>query len=96
MYYACEDSGVAGADASIESMAGDGLRNVKVVDAEKNTCIVTGATNNVRCYSKPVTKKSIDKSEPNVATVVTKVQGLDIAATGSNGAVAGMFFKKRD
>ena len=29
MYYACEDSGVAGADAFMESMASDGLRTEK-------------------------------------------------------------------
>jgi len=104
----CVDSGVAGADASIESMAADGLRTEKAGDAliyvdaleagemfheknyEKSTCITTGTTNNVFCCAETINKKSIAESESNEATVITKVQGLDIAATETN--VAGMFF----
>ena len=102
----CVDLGAAGADAFMESMASDGLRTEKAGDAliyvdaleagemfhekkyEKSTCITTGTTNNVFCCAETINKKSIAESES--ATVITKVQGLDIAATETS--VAGMFF----
>ena len=78
--------------------AGDALIYVDALEAgemfheknyEKSTCITTGPTNNVFCCAETINKKSIAESESNEATVITKVQGLDIAATETN--VAGMF-----